>query len=145
MVVCSPCQYPGRAREPEYDSAFKVRRVQQQGQFRWKSDRVFLGTVFQGERIGLLPLDEGCFVVYFSTFPIALLDTRKLSIRPWPRKEDFDIAVAEEGDASPSPAPLPLAQTGKHRQLCQSTGGLNRPCQSQRNLGTGRGFQAASI
>ncbi len=117
VYVCSPCQYPGRAREPEYDSAFKVRRVQQQGQFRGKSDRVFLGTVFQGERIGLLPLDEGCFVVYFSTFPIALLDTRKLSIRPLPRKEDFDIADAEEGDASPSPAPLPLAQTGKQGQV----------------------------
>ena len=34
----------------------RVRRVQQQGQFRWRSERVFLSSVFEGERVGLLPV-----------------------------------------------------------------------------------------
>ena len=113
VYACSPRPYPGRARPPEYDSAFKVRRIQQQGQFRWKSDRVFLGTVFQGERVGLLPLDERYFTVYFASFPIALLDTRELCILSLPREKDFDMDDAGDGDASPSPAPLPLVQPGK--------------------------------
>jgi len=108
VYVGSPRVYPGRAREPEYDSALRVRRVQQQGQFRWKSERVFLGTVFQSERVGLLPRDERFFTVYFAEFPIALFDSRALRILPLPKDQDFDIDEAGAGEASPSPAPLPL-------------------------------------
>jgi transposase InsO family protein len=108
VYMSSPRFYPGRVREPEYDSGLRVRRVQQQGQFRWKSQRVFLGTVFQGERVALLPRDDRYFLVYFAQFPIALLDSRELKILPLPKDEVFDSNDAGEGDASPSPAPLPL-------------------------------------
>jgi transposase InsO family protein len=110
VYVCSPRVYPGRVREPEYDSGLRVRRVQKEGQFRWKSERAFLGTVFQGERVGLLPLDDRYFTVYFAEFPIALFDSRELRILPLPRHEDFETEDAGEGAASPSPAPHPLNQ-----------------------------------
>ena len=110
VYVGSPRVYPGRVREPEYGTAWRVRRVQKQGQFRWQSERVFLGTVFQGERVGLLPLDDRYFTVYFAEFPIARFDRRELRILPLPKAEDFDIDDAGEGEASPSPAPHPLTQ-----------------------------------
>src|SRR5580704_2666654 len=103
--------YPGRTREPEYDLAFKVRRVQQQGQFRWKSERVFLGTVFEGERVGLLPHDDRYYTVYFAQFPIALLDSRELKIVPLSKNTVSLGDEAGEEEVSPSPAPHPLNQT----------------------------------
>ena len=66
-----------------------MRRVQQQGQFRWKSERVFLSTVFEGERVGLLPRDDRYYTVYFAQFPIACLDSRELKIVPLPKEQVF--------------------------------------------------------
>ena len=95
----SPRVYPGRTREPEYDVAFKVRRVQQQGQFRWKSERVFLGTVFEGERVGLLPRDDRYYTIYFGQFPIACLDSRELKIVPL-SKDKFSQGNQQEEEGS---------------------------------------------
>lgn len=110
LYACSPRIYPGRVREPEYDSGFHVRRVRQQGQFRWKSEQVFLSSVLEGERVGLLPLDDRYFTVYFAQFPIARFDSRESMILPLPKPEDFDQDDAGEGDVSPSPAPQPLGK-----------------------------------
>jgi transposase InsO family protein len=83
----SPRPYPARVREPEYDTAMKVRRVFKHGQFFWQHHDVFLSKVLYGERIGLLPIDDRYYRVYFATTPIARLDTRSLQIeRLW--KED---------------------------------------------------------
>jgi transposase InsO family protein len=117
VYVCSPRVYPGRVREPEYGSEWRVRRVQKQGQFRWKSERVFLGTVFQGECVGLLPLDDRYFRVYFAEFPLAWFDSRELRILPLPKGEPFETDDAGEGEASPSPAPHPLARPEGQPQI----------------------------
>ena len=116
LYVGSPRQYPERAREPEYDLDFKVRRVMEQGQFRWRSERVFLGTVFAGERVGLLPHDDRYYTVYFAQFPIACMDTRELKIVPLPRNFASEGAGAGEEDVSPSPAPHPLHGADELRQ-----------------------------
>jgi transposase InsO family protein len=76
----SPRPYPARVREPEYDTAMKVRRVFKHGQFFWQHHDVFLSKVLYGERIGLLPIDDRYYRVYFATTPIARLDTRRLRI-----------------------------------------------------------------
>jgi transposase InsO family protein len=111
VYVASPRTYPGRVREPEYDSAFQVRRVQQMGQFRWNSERVFLTSVLQGERVGLLPMDDRYWTVYFAQFPIARFDSHELKILPLDEEKIFDEDGAGEGEASPSPAPHPLNQS----------------------------------
>ena len=116
VYLSSPRVYPGRTREPEYDLAFKVRRVQQQGQFRWKSERVFLGTVFEGERVGLLPRDDRYYTIYFGQFPIACLDSRELKIVPLPKNKFSEGDGAGEEEVSPSPAPHPL---NRIEDLCQ--------------------------
>jgi putative transposase len=104
----SPRAYPARVPEPEYPTTMLVRSVRHQGQIRWQKQEVFLSEVLWGERIGLLPLDERWFTVYFAQFPIARFDSYKLRIVHLPKEENVYIAEAGEEDDSPSPAPHPL-------------------------------------
>ena len=76
----SPRQYPARVAEPEYGSALAVRKVRQRGAFTWKHQNVFLSEVLEGERVGLLPLDERYYEVYFAAFPLARFDSHKLCV-----------------------------------------------------------------
>jgi len=80
----SPRQFPARVPEPDYGTALQVRRVQKHGEFRWKHCNVFLSHVLYGERIGLLPIDDRYYRVYFVSLPIARFDTHKLQVeRIW--------------------------------------------------------------
>ena len=100
--------YPRRAPEPEYGESMLVRSVHSKGQFRWKQQDVFLSEVLWGERVGLLPLDERWFAIYFAQLPIAAFDSYQLRVLPWRKRPGFDMDKAGEGEVSPSPAPLPL-------------------------------------
>jgi putative transposase len=100
--------YPARVPEPEYGSALRVRRVQHRGWFRWKSQEVFLSETLMGENVGLLPIDDRFYTVYFGAFPIARLDSHEIEIVPLGKRRDDFGAGAGEGEASPSPAPHPL-------------------------------------
>jgi hypothetical protein len=88
----------GAGPEPEYPATMLVRSVRHQGQIRWKKHEVFLSEVLWGERVGLLPTDERWFTIYFSRFPIARFDSRKLRVLPFPEEKGFCIADAGEGD-----------------------------------------------
>jgi transposase InsO family protein len=70
--------YPARVPEPEYDSSMKVRRVHVRGQFKWKDHKVFLTESLAGEAVGLEPIDDRHFTVYFAHLPIALFDAHEL-------------------------------------------------------------------
>ena len=80
--VASPRAYPARVPEPEYGSALHVRRVHKHGQFVWKCQDVFLSKVLYGERIGLLPLDDRYYQVYFAAVPLARFDSHRLRVEP---------------------------------------------------------------
>jgi hypothetical protein len=80
----SPREYPARVPEPEYGSALQVRRVHEHGQFWWNAERVFLSEVLWDERIGLLPVDDRYYRVYFATFPLALFDSYELRVEALP-------------------------------------------------------------
>jgi transposase InsO family protein len=80
----SPREYPAQVPEPEYGSALKVRRVQSRGEFYWKHQAVFLSEVLRGEPVGLLPLDDRYYQVYFAAFPLARFDSHQLRIDPLP-------------------------------------------------------------
>lgn len=101
-------RFPVRLAEVEYPETMLVRTVQHKGDFRWKKHEVFVSEVLWGERIGLLPLDEHCYTVYFAQFPIARFDSRHAYLTPLPKQGLTTKADAGERDASPSPAPLPL-------------------------------------
>ena len=100
--------YPARVPEPEYGSALRVRRVGPRGVFSWKHQHVFLSETLIGESIGLLPIDDRFYTVYFAAFPIARFDSHKRMMVPPLKEKDCSGRGAREGEASPSPAPLPL-------------------------------------
>lgn len=116
----SPRAYPAKVREPEYPSTMLVRRVHSHGHFRWKKRHdVFLSEVLWGERVGLLPIDERWYTVYFAELPLARFDSWQRRVQPLPTEKNpkgakalplngFYIAEAGEEDVSPSPAPHPL-------------------------------------
>lgn len=104
-------RYPARVPEPEYGRLFQVRRVAERGQFRWKHEHVFVSETLTGESVGLLPMDDRYYTVYFATFPIARFDSYKRVIARLPPPGQFSGDRAGEGELSPSPAPLPLRTT----------------------------------
>ncbi|HEY2361013.1 MAG TPA: IS481 family transposase [Candidatus Angelobacter sp.] len=105
--------FPVRVREPEYPDDMQVLSVKSQGQFRWKKQDVFLSEVLWGEPVGLLPVDDRWFTVYFAQFPIARFDSKQLRVMPLPKAGVDYKADAGKGEASPSPAPHPLKQEEK--------------------------------
>jgi transposase InsO family protein len=112
--------YPAKVREPDYPSTMLVCSVHSHGHFRWKKRHdVFLSEVLWGERVGLLPIDERWYTVYFAELPLARFDSWQRRVLPLPPEKNpkaakvaetasFYIAEAGEGEASPSPAPHPL-------------------------------------
>ena len=100
--------YPACVPEPEYGSALQVRRVRLRGEFTWKHQDVFLSETLIGETIGLLPIDDRVYTVYFAAFPIACFDSHRGRIGLLPHRADFARAGAGQEEVSPSPAPHPL-------------------------------------
>jgi len=111
VYTASSRAYPARVPEPEYAGGCQVRRVRTCGQFHWKGENVFVSETLAGEPIGLLPIDERFYTVYFAAFPIGRFDSHQLVIGPYPQEKDFFGSGAREGAVSPSPAPHPLKAT----------------------------------
>jgi transposase InsO family protein len=102
----SPRAYPARVCEPEYDSSMTVRRVCADGQFSWKHHAVFISETLLGERIGLEPIDDRWYTIYFAQFPLGRFDSRTHTVHRLPAP-GFSRADAGEGEPPPSPAPHP--------------------------------------
>lgn len=76
----SPRSYPVRVPEPEYGTAMLVRTVHKHGWFSWHKNEIFVSEVLWNERIGLLPLDDRYYRVYFMSIPLARFDSRRLHL-----------------------------------------------------------------
>jgi len=63
----SPRPFPAQLPPLEYSAAHVVRRVGPSGCFRWQQRHVHLTRVLHGEDIGLLPIADGRWAVYFAT------------------------------------------------------------------------------
>ena len=101
-------QFPARVPEPEYPDSMLVRQVGHKGQMQWKHQDVFVTEVLWGERIGLLPLDDRSYTIYFAQVPIGVFDSKDLRVRSLKKAKEYEKDDAGAGDASPSPAPHPL-------------------------------------
>jgi hypothetical protein len=93
-------EYPARVPEPEYPSTMLVRSVKHHGVFRWKKHEVFLSEVLWAEQIGLLPVDDRWFTIYFAQLPIASLDSHQLRVVARRKPQGFDVDEAGEGEVS---------------------------------------------
>ena len=58
----------------EYDSTMEVRSVGTRGCIKWKGVLLFASEVLIGASIGLLPIDETAWSIYFGTLRIGYLD-----------------------------------------------------------------------
>jgi putative transposase len=83
-------KFPVRVPEADYPETMLVRSVRPHGHFRWKKKHdVFLSEVLWGERVGLLPVDNRWFTIYFAQFPIARFDSQLLRVTPLPKTGGF--------------------------------------------------------
>jgi hypothetical protein len=82
----SPRPYPERLPEVEYPETMLVRTIKSHGHFRWKKHDVFLSEVLWGERVGLLPVDDGIYTVYFAHVPLALFYEARFRVVPLSKK-----------------------------------------------------------
>jgi transposase InsO family protein len=110
--------FPVRLPELEYPDDMLVRQIKHQGQFRWKKQDVFLTEVLWGEPVGLLPVDDRWYTIYFAQFPLARFDSQQLRVLPFKKAKEYNVDDAGEGEASPSPAPHPLNPNEKVSGMC---------------------------
>lgn len=92
VYVRSDREYPARVAEPEYDQGVEVRRVQPQGYFSWKHRYFFLSATLAGEVIGLRPVDERFYDIYFAAFRIGRLDSYKQKVLPLPKRQEQKVS-----------------------------------------------------
>jgi transposase InsO family protein len=81
-------EYPLRLPQPEYDGDMQVRKVGPCGTFGWKGEKIFISETLANEPIGLEPIEDDFWLVYFAAFPIALFDSHQLGIQPLPKGND---------------------------------------------------------
>ena len=103
--------YPERVPEVEYPGTMQVLRVKSHGHFRWKKHDVFLSEVLWGEPIGLLPVDDDRYTIYFADVPLACFDGRRRKISPLPKEAKNATAVG--GQACPPTAKQKLPEEEK--------------------------------
>jgi putative transposase len=92
IYVGSCRDYPRHLLEPEYGDEWEVRRVRECGRIRWCNAPIFVGKVLSGEPIGLEPVADGQWRLWFFDYPLGLFDerngrVRKLPSNPQPRHE----------------------------------------------------------
>jgi len=97
----SPRPYPVRLAEIEYPDNMQVRPVQSHGQFLWKKKQIFLTEVLWGESIGLLPLGNNLFNIYFASRPLVGFDATRgklvrLSNPGWPKDKNKNLPNKEK-------------------------------------------------
>ena len=114
VYTASSREYPRQIPDPEYPPTMLVRPVHSKGHFRWKKrHEVFVSEVLWGEHVGLLPVDDRWYTVFFAHVPVGKFDSWQRRVLPLPNPVSFYKDEAREGDASPSPAPHPLEADNK--------------------------------
>jgi transposase InsO family protein len=125
--TASSRRFPARVPEPEYPSSMQVRKVRDRGDIAWRGHRhVFLSETLIGEYVGLEPVDERWYIIYFAQFPLARFDSRTWTVHRLTPALDLYIADAEKGEPPPSsctPSPKPGPKSvnyvpGLNCQLC---------------------------
>ena len=101
VYVPSPRPYPARQPEIEYPDTMEVRTIKSHGHFRWKKKDIFLTEVLWGESIGLLPLGDNLFNIYFADRPLIGFDAKRgklvgLNNPGWPKDKSKNLPEKEK-------------------------------------------------
>ena len=82
IYQASAREYPAKLPEVEYPSNYRARRVKHNGDFKWNGTELYLSAALAGERVGFKQIDDGIWKIFFSFYPIGLMDDRTLRIIP---------------------------------------------------------------
>jgi hypothetical protein len=80
--VASPRPYPARLEDPWYDATHQVRRVNQNGQIKWKGELVFVSEAVRRELVGLAETERGDWTVRFMQIELGYIDRRTRRFTP---------------------------------------------------------------
>ena len=95
VYVYSPRPYPERVSDVTYPDGVEVRRVKPNGVFNWKNRRVFVGEAFGRERVGLEPLDDRYWIVYFGERVLGVFDSHRHLVLSVRQVAHVGVAMAE--------------------------------------------------
>lgn len=102
----SPRPYPARLPGVEYGDDLVARRVRGAGQMKWRGQDVHVTHALACETIGLKPVNDGVWEVYFCTTPIGVFEERKLRVRPL-KQEEKDMLSHNESTVHATPEDVP--------------------------------------
>lgn len=74
-------KYPNKLPGIEYPETFKVRHIHNGGTLKWKNRELYFSGALAGEYVGLTEIDNGIWKIYFSFYPLCILDERSLTIK----------------------------------------------------------------
>jgi transposase InsO family protein len=78
----SPREYPQRLPPPRgYPEDWEKRRVRPNGQIKWQGQEVHISRALCGQEVGLEPIGEGLWAVYFEWLELGLFEERKGRVR----------------------------------------------------------------
>ena len=97
VYEASPRPYPSRIAAPEYPWSWPLRKVHKSGSLDWRGREVFLSKVLWGEQVGLEPIDDGVFHVWFGPLALGRLDGRRAKFAPFPLRRGNGPCGASSG------------------------------------------------
>jgi transposase InsO family protein len=74
VYMASTRRYPSSIPEPVYGDRFAVRRVRNVGHIKWQGGLIFLSEMLCHELVGLLPIEEDRYEVYFGPVLLGEID-----------------------------------------------------------------------
>lgn len=97
---CSARSYPMHLAEPEYADEWEVRCVRECGRMRWCNAGVFVSKVLGGERIGLEPVGDGYWRLWYFNYALGIFDERKGVVKKPKRGHEHGVEGKDETTSS---------------------------------------------
>lgn len=83
----SPRPYPERVvSRPDYPDDWAVRKVKNSGRIKWRGNAIAVTDALTGEYVGLKPVDNGLWAIYYLDYPVGLFDEKKRRVRPFKKR-----------------------------------------------------------
>lgn len=76
LFIPSARRYPLVLPEVQYPAHMLQRHVRTNGYIRWKGRMLFVSESLTGEHVGLDPIDDGIYALYYGPVPLTILDDR---------------------------------------------------------------------
>jgi len=84
----SPRPYPERLPELAYPDAWQIRRVRPSGEIKWRGATIYISQVLADEPIGIEPIDDGAWRLYFGPVLLGTLNAAgRLHLAGYRRRE----------------------------------------------------------